>query len=527
MILNSISDLKLRAANAPRIVIIGSGAVGLYLAAELSKRGVEVIVIEAGGINLDSFKPETYMSIGKRHEGISTGRCKCLGGTTNLWGGQLVEFQPVDFNGREWMPGSKWPLSYEEITPYYKRTYTNLGFDENAQDDHHVWNRLRGSQPEFSEGIEIFLTRWLKVPSFSLAFSGAIKKEGGMYVLINHTVVGFSGLDGEISSVKISNLKGELFSLSGDTFIVAAGTIETARLLLHSAGSVDWQCPWRDNANIGIYFQDHIAGKVASVEPLDKRRFFDIFSTVVLSGHKYQPKIRIINEVLKNNQILNVQGMFMFESSVSENLVYLKQFVKAALYSRKVSSVRDLLANTRGCAKYLLPIMLRYIIDHRIFVPGISKISLQIQAEQIPLKESRIKIDPGFLDKNGMPRVVLDWKLSGVEMESIREFVMRADRAFSAKGLARLIINKDLMLMNSHFMDTLQDNYHQTGGARMGVSPQDGVVDKNLKVFGTKNLYIAGPAIFRTVGNANVTFTALALATRLADHLTLGQNAVH
>jgi choline dehydrogenase-like flavoprotein len=54
----------------------------------------------------------------------------------------------------------------------------------------------------------------------------------------------------------------------------------------------------------------------------------------------------------------------------------------------------------------------------------------------------------------------------------------------------------------------------------MGQSALDGVVDRNLCVFGTRNLYVAGAASFRTTGNANVTFTALAFVTRLIDHLT-------
>ena len=69
------------------------------------------------------------------------------------------------------------------------------------------------------------------------------------------------------------------------------------------------------------------------------------------------------------------------------------------------------------------------------------------------------------------------------------------------------------------FLETLGDTYHQGGGAIMGSSAGDGVVDRNLLVFGTRNLHIAGASTFRTGGGANSTFTALALASRLADHL--------
>jgi choline dehydrogenase-like flavoprotein len=53
----------------------------------------------------------------------------------------------------------------------------------------------------------------------------------------------------------------------------------------------------------------------------------------------------------------------------------------------------------------------------------------------------------------------------------------------------------------------------------MGSSPGNGVVDRDLRVFGTANLYVAGAGVFRSCGNANTTFTAMTLATRLKKHL--------
>ena len=55
--------------------------------------------------------------------------------------------------------------------------------------------------------------------------------------------------------------------------------------------------------------------------------------------------------------------------------------------------------------------------------------------------------------------------------------------------------------------------------ARMGETKEDGVVDRDCRVFGTENLYVAGSSVFRTGGHANPTFTIVQLALRLADHL--------
>ena len=54
---------------------------------------------------------------------------------------------------------------------------------------------------------------------------------------------------------------------------------------------------------------------------------------------------------------------------------------------------------------------------------------------------------------------------------------------------------------------------------RMSDLPEFGVVDKNLKVHGVDNLYIAGSSSFGSPGHANPTFTIVQLSLRLAEHL--------
>jgi choline dehydrogenase-like flavoprotein len=255
------------------------------------------------------------------------------------------------------------------------------------------------------------------------------------------------------------------------------------------------------------------------VEILDKKQFFNTFSTIVRAGQKFQPKLRLQDEALRSERILNLYGMMAFESSVSENLVYLKQFLKAAIFSRKIDGIGDLFRNLLACWKHLLPLMWKYVVANRVFVPSTSKVSLHIQSEQPAMPESRITINPEVRDANGLPKVILDWRVGSEELPSIRKFAERVDAAFQASGLAKLHIEDSLKNGDEQFLSTLRDNYHQVGGVRMGFSEKDGVVDKNLKVFGTENLYVVGASTFRTSGNANTTFTALTLGTRLVDHL--------
>jgi choline dehydrogenase-like flavoprotein len=105
------------------------------------------------------------------------------------------------------------------------------------------------------------------------------------------------------------------------------------------------------------------------------------------------------------------------------------------------------------------------------------------------------------------------------ELRSLRDFAVCCDRAMRAAGLAELTVPDSLLRLEPGFLETLRDTNHQAGGACMGTSPEDGVVDRDLRVFGTDNLYVAGAATFPTSSGANTTFTALTFATRLVDHL--------
>jgi choline dehydrogenase-like flavoprotein len=521
MLVRDIARLNADAASR-RIVVIGAGAVGLYTAVELSRRGRDVLVIESGSAQLGGFSTDSFASVGRKHEGIHRSRSRSLGGTTNLWGGQLVAFMPIDFAGREWLPGSAWPVTYDEIAPFYRPTYLNLGLDEQIVDDAAVWRSISARPPPLNDEVECFLTRWLRVPGFAKLYAKRIESDPHLTVLTEHTAVGFRGLGGRITGVRVVDAAAGRHWIEGATFILAAGTIENARLLLHAAADDSWACPWGSNAHVGTRFMDHLGGRLADIHPMDKKKFFKTFCTIVRSGNKFQPKVRLRDAVLGRERQLNIQGLLAFESSASEHLVYLKQFLRASVNSRRITSVRDA-ARAVGGARYLLPLMWRYAWDHRVFVPSTSRIQLWMQSEQVPLPESRITIDPTHRDAFGLPRVVLDWRIGEAELPSMREFALRIDRALRAGGHATLEIDPLLLSADPRFLDTLHDTSHHAGGAIMGRSAAEGVVDRDLRVFETENLYVGGASVFRTIGNANVTLTALALATRLV-YLLAGEH---
>ena len=61
--------------------------------------------------------------------------------------------------------------------------------------------------------------------------------------------------------------------------------------------------------------------------------------------------------------------------------------------------------------------------------------------------------------------------------------------------------------------------YHPSGATAMAMDPDEGVCDKNLKVFGLENLHIVSNSVFPHMASNPPTLTIAALALRLAAHL--------
>ena len=113
----------------------------------------------------------------------------------------------------------------------------------------------------------------------------------------------------------------------------------------------------------------------------------------------------------------------------------------------------------------------------------------------------------------------LNWKKSSLDRQTIRQSVNLFNSWLLEKDLGRLQLF-DWLIKNEEYpiYDELA-GYHHMGGTRMSNSKEFGVVDSNCKVYGSKNLYIAGSSIFTTGGHNNPTLPIVQFTLRLADHL--------
>jgi choline dehydrogenase-like flavoprotein len=139
--------------------------------------------------------------------------------------------------------------------------------------------------------------------------------------------------------------------------------------------------------------------------------------------------------------------------------------------------------------------------------------TLRIQLEQTPSATNRIRLSAAR-DSRGEPRAELDLRLNDDERRGHVRSVRIAADAFGWNG-ARIAKQVGLMLEAGRFGFF----FHHTGTTRMSDRPTHGVVDRDCRVHGLSNLYVAGSSVFPTAGTAAPTLTIVALALRLADHI--------
>ena len=113
------------------LCIVGSGAAGLAIATEMIQTRMSVVLVESGGREPEPPTQALYdVAIsGLPHPGSTQGRFRILGGSTTRWGGQTLSLMPSDFEKREWVPHSGWPIAFEELRQYYERACRFLLLD--------------------------------------------------------------------------------------------------------------------------------------------------------------------------------------------------------------------------------------------------------------------------------------------------------------------------------------------------------------------------------------------------------------
>lgn len=500
------------------LCIVGSGAAGITLAMELLNSGLNILMVESGS-SLD--EPPTqalYDSIIEGHAfpGATEGRWRTYGGSTTRWGGSGIPLAPMDFQEREWVAHSGWPITHDEIQPYYSRAAAFLGTDA-LNHDTELYDLLDIDPPALEpDKVGYWFEKFAPRPSLRDVYGTRLRAAEHVTVLLhaNLTRIELAPTLDHVSSLQVRSLSGKDATVRAGRVVIATGAIETARILL----SNDRELPdgiGNGRGLVGRYLQDHPVAGVATIETSNPDRLQHYFNTFYARGQKYAVRHPASAALQKRERILNAAAIVKFEAPIESPYRALKEAVLAAKRGAMgVGLLRAIFRAAIHSPSILRPVY-AYAVRGRAYTPS-PQIWLAMTTEQEPNPLSRVTL-ADETDALGIRKSRIDWRLSDLTLKTFAVYTAVMKAEFEKLGLGTL--TPERWLTDANWRDAIGDQYHQMGTARMNDSAELGVVDRSGRVHGIENLYVAGSAVFPTGGQAGPTLTIIALTMRLADEL--------
>lgn len=532
------------------ITIVGAGAAGIVMALELSRAGRRVNLIESGGPRYDpraQALADTPHFDPALHPPMHECTRRQIGGTSVIWGGRVVPFDPVDFDERPHVPHSRWPITYESIRPYFPKVCAYLRCGEPEFDIRRIPGVTRHSIVPGLPDENVTTTsleRW-SVMNFGTVYAGDLRREPRLTLVHGLTCVEIECEPdaAHVSAVRAKTLSGKEVRLRAGRFVLACGGLSTTRLLLASdrahPGGIG-----NHSGLLGRFYQGHISGRIAEVRfstpPRETVYGFDRDPEGVYLRRRFtftrefqhEAKLGNISAWLVNpdigdprhgNGILSFAylalssplGRFLASEAIR------KSAIKSAAYGGIGAHLLNMLRDLPRTAVFIPTFgYKRYFARRRVpgfFQPSRSNVyALHYFGEPMPNPDSRVVL-ADERDELGMRRIRIEQKYSKRDVE----YVIDAHRHWDAylrrhgRGELRYIVDD----IEKSIWEQAGDGFHQVGTTRMAERPEDGVVDPSGRVHGLDNLYVTGSSTFVTAGQANSMFMILVLALRLAEHL--------
>lgn len=524
------------------VCIVGAGAAGITLACELDAAGIPVLLLDAGPVQgRGEVSQDAY-------EGSSEGvhatprffRRRGFGGTTAIWGGRCVPYDPIDFEAREHLGATGWPIAYAEVARHYPKAmdYCDAGAFE--FDARRAFTKPGDTIPGLESGGGV-LTH--EIERYSLPTNFGTRYRDRLAASANVSVLGPAQVlrlvrdagRGRIAALECrAGDTGPVLRVEADRFVLATGGIEATRLLLASGGLGN------RHDNVGRYYTCHIENFIGTVRPNRPGTAFHFEKTH--DGVYARRKLTFDADTQRRERLLNIAFRLHYpnvadarhrspvlsavylarRTLIPEYRRILQYGVGEAVQTSPVSAhLRNVATGLPGLAAFGVDWIRRRTLAERklpyVLVPNADgSYVLEFNAEQTPLRDSRITLGSGA-DAFGVPRVHVDWRFGDADIDSVCRAYRLLRERIHASGAATLEFN-DAGLRDAVAASVPLGGHH-IGSTRMAALEKDGVVDTNAALFEWPNLHIASSSVFPTSGHANPTLTIVAMAIRLAAHL--------
>ena len=494
------SDRSLFEVRTFDVCVIGTGPAGASLARSLAAQGLDVALMEGGDLEWTPESQDVYVgeNLGLDYLDLDAARLRMFGGTSGHWNGQCRELDPGNFAARPHHPLGAWPIAKADLDPYQPAADAILDVSDPALPDIPVpGEAFRRVQYRFSPP-----TRFAE--KYEAEFTAAPR----IFLCLNASLIDLrldETLETVTGAVFRSYAPGDPgFTVRARAYALCCGGIENARLLLNFDSQVPGGIGNRHDL-VGRHFAEHLSfhlGEMIYQKPPDADFLFftpseafmaenETLSLVLRFNHQPPPRTTLGREVTRSLQCAAPFG----------------DRLAAAVNGRAMScdrgGVSDFLALSGA--------------EHGLW----ARVVTNCEQEMNP--DSRVLL-MAARDGFGMRRVALDWRLTEMDYRTMQRSTLALARHVAEHGLGRMRVY-DWLLAKDPVAPTPRDgnghagSWHHMGTTRMADDPRRGVVDRNCRVHGTRNLHVGGSSVFSSVGYANPTYTVTQLALRLGDHL--------
>jgi choline dehydrogenase-like flavoprotein len=529
------------------LCIVGAGAAGISLALQFAGTGHSVLLLESGGLEPDPATQALYegeVADERLHSPLHRYRQRRFGGSTTIWGGRCAPFDPIDFERREYLPGSGWPLRYEDLLPYYPRS------SELCEAGEFAYTAEAAFETEMPPLIAGFhservttntLERFSCPTDFGARYGHRLRAASNVRVLLNAncTELRTSADGGHVTSVSVRTLGGARLSVAATHVVLAAGGLEVPRLLLASrAAHPNGIGNGRDL--VGRYYMSHLAGTTGTLT-IDRPREavwhgYVVSPDGVYCRRRFALTPRTQRQLGIGNFIARLHHPRITDPRHRTGILSFLYLAKAFIpyeYGKRLhgeerfslaswlSHVRNVATDPVYTAEFLAHWVRRRILAERKFPsiivrPRRPRFSVDFHSEQQPNPESRVMLTDQ-LDPLGMPRLRVDWRYTRWDIETVEKGLEVLAEELARTGAGRLEYDREAL--EGDILRYGAYGGHHLGTTRMGASPTGSVVDRDCRVHDVDNLFIASPSVFPTSSQANPALTIVALSLRLADHL--------
>jgi choline dehydrogenase-like flavoprotein len=493
------------------ICIVGAGAAGITLACDLASHNLRVALLESGGLAFEEETQDLYQGplTGHAMTPLALDRLRYLGGTTNHWSGGCRPFDPADF--------AAWPFGRDVLDPYYRRAQElcqlgRFSYDPAEwQNDHAAPLALR---PDAR--LKTGMYQYSPPTRFGEVYRPVLEKQPGLtvYLHANLTDIATGDNAARVTGLALRSLDGKSWSARAGWYVLAAGGLENARLLLNS-DTVQKAGLGNGYDKVGRYFMDHpcisLVASLLWLGPRDALSFYADSNTV--------GDLHVQGFMCAPASVLRAEGMPAFAIGIQAG-----DRPDRGFWRKSISDIYHAVAAGRvpDDLGYQVGQIARGVeweadkVYRRLFNVEPSIYSTNYICDCPPDPESRVTLIEER-DALGLRRIALDWRLpADFEHNMRRAHAMLADELGRA-GLGRLRLHSAETGYDP--MSAVENGHHHMGTTRMDRDPRLGVVDENSRLHGCANLFVAGSSVFPSYSFDNPTMTIVALALKLSDHL--------